>query len=114
MKKTSLVSNGNILEEDTKSDFEDNKETNWKQFFSTNEIETAIAESKKPVQTKKKVTEPVEIESDSEPSCDNYDEEELEQVFNIIQDSDEEFDQSPQPKIKVQKNKPLIRHDTQA
>jgi hypothetical protein len=30
MKKTSLVSNGNILEEDTKSDFEDNKETNWK------------------------------------------------------------------------------------
>ena len=42
-----------MIEEETKSEESQQDKQNWKQFFSSNEIETAIADSKKPVVKKK-------------------------------------------------------------
>ena len=67
----------------------------WMQFFSQNEIDDAITESKKPVRKltkeelkKEEALEQVE-ESDSEPSCDNYDEHELANRFDAAISEDE-------------------------
>ena len=49
---------------------------NWMAFFEGNEFENAIAESKKPI-VKSSAPEKAHAESDSEPSCDNFDEIEL-------------------------------------
>ena len=49
------------------------------EFFKGSEFQDAVAESKKPI-AKTKIPEKIE-ESDSEPSCDNFDEVELVQRF---------------------------------
>ena len=68
---------------------------NWKDLFTDNEMETAIIESKKPIEKKpvkpkgKVKQPPIPAESDSEPSVDNFDEEELIQRFEVAVSDDE-------------------------
>ena len=58
------------------------------QFFSKNEMEKAIQDSNKPIEksprnkAKKSKKEVQVFESDSEPSCDNYEEAEMKEIFN--------------------------------
>jgi hypothetical protein len=57
-------------------------------FFEGNEFENAIIESKKPI-VKSNIIEKAPVESDSEPSCDNFDEIELVQRFEAAATDDE-------------------------
>lgn len=78
--------------------------TSWMQFFSQKEIDNAITESKKPVrkltkeELKKQEANEKAEESDSEPSCDNYDEHELADRFDAAISEDERPELSkPEP-----------------
>ena len=61
---------------------------NWMSFFEDNEFENALQESKKPI-PKNPVYEKAAAESDSEPSCDNFDDEELVERFEPAATQDE-------------------------
>ena len=58
------------------------------QFFTKNEMEKAIQDSNKPIEksprnkAKKSKKEVQVFESDSEPSCDNFEEAEMKEIFN--------------------------------
>jgi len=60
----------------------------WHQFFANNEFENAVVESQKPVVKKVALKKP-EPESDSEPSCDNFNEQELAERFEAAVSEDE-------------------------
>ena len=81
------------------------------QFFSQNEIDSAITESVKPVKKLskddlKRLEENEEDggESDSEPSCDNYEEEELADRFDAAISEDERVE----PKVEPPKPPPKV------
>ena len=72
------------------------------QFFSQNEIDTAITESAKPEkklskEDLKRQEDHEDGESDSEPSCDNYEEEELANRFDAAISEDEKIEPKPEP-----------------
>ena len=61
-------------------DSNDEKPTNWLEFFSGTEFQDAVKESQLPTSTKPTI-EKQAAESDSEPSVDNFDENELAERF---------------------------------
>lgn len=100
---------------------EEEGELSWLQFFSQNEIEHAITESKKPiVNLTKQELQKLEKqenagESDSEPSCDNYDEKELAERFEAAISDDEVDDEEDDEKAKGKKDEEAdrLKHDLQ-
>lgn len=76
---------------------------NWKEFFSGNEFNDAIKESQKPIEKRTNIGKPVE--SDSEPSCDNFDEAELVERFEAAAGDDEGL--KLPPKLKQKSNRQL-------
>lgn len=58
----------------------------WSAFFDDNELAVAVEESKEPVKPHKPTTKDYE-ESDSEPSCDNFGEEDLVKRFEVAMDN---------------------------
>lgn len=87
-------------EEEKKDAEEDDAVANWKEYFSKDEIDDAIIESKKPIKKDVKGNKMIKsqanskflkdaAESDSEPSCDNFDEEELAAIFEVAVSDDE-------------------------
>ena len=113
----SSLENGDEDKRDPNSKEISEKCTNWKEFFSKDEIENAVIESKKPIKKENKTNKLTksqanakfmkeQVESDSEPSCDNFDEEELAEMFQVAV-SDDEMDTLKPSAIKKKKEMEL-------
>lgn len=66
------------------------------EFFSGSEFQDAFEESKKPILKNQKIVEKP-AESDSEPSCDNFDEEELAERFEAAVTDGDDFELPVKP-----------------
>jgi hypothetical protein len=68
----------------------------WMEFFSEAEFQDAVKESQKPIiKQPTKLSEIVAAESDSEPSCDNFEEYELAERFEAAVEEDDEIVRLP-------------------
>ena len=116
--RDSRSSLGNEDEEKKEAD-EDDAMVNWKEYFSKEEIDDAIIESKKPIKKDAKGNKMLKsqangkflkdaAESDSEPSCDNFDEEELAAIFEVAV-SDDEMDTLKPSAAKKRKAQPDLK-----
>lgn len=51
-------------------------------YFTKNEMDKAIQDAQKPIEKTHSKKKQKAYESDSEPSCDNYEEQEMKEIFN--------------------------------
>lgn len=74
-------------------------------YFTKNEMDKAIQEAQKPIESSPKNKKPQVYESDSEPSCDNFEEEEMKEIFNEALSEADIEEQFPKavipPKVEV-------------
>ena len=106
-------------DEEKKEANENDAMANWKEYFSKEEIDDAIIESKKPIKKDGRGNKMQKSqangkflkdagESDSEPSCDNFDEEELAAIFEVAV-SDDEMDTLKPSAAKKRKAQPDLK-----